>query len=141
MREFCVCSRRHRIPVTFQPCHINLITVAADGSRSTASFLGSVSFAISKHNSIYNETQPDPFLRRHHSILYLHRRQWPGQCLSCSTDIVTTLPTVPSGSYPDVDAVALAKFTHDGDVLIELKGPSNMTDAANHLISAPHAAT
>lgn len=54
---------------------------------------------------------------------------------------VTTLPTVASGSYPDADAVALAKFTHDGDVLIELKGPSNMTDAANHLISAPHAAT
>ena len=62
----------------------------------------------------------------------------------CGTDPVISWPTVDSStSCPDLAAETLATFEYlkdDGttDILIELRGPANLADAADLVISAPH---
>lgn len=54
-------------------------------------------------------------------------------------EIVTIAPTVDSSiNCPNLEVVTLDTFTYNGDVLVELLGPANMTTAADLLISAPH---
>mmetsp|Transcript_24169 Transcript_24169/g.52129 ORF Transcript_24169/g.52129 Transcript_24169/m.52129 type:complete len:397 (-) Transcript_24169:100-1290(-) len=62
----------------------------------------------------------------------------------CANDVVNTEPTIDSSIIcPDLAATTLMSFTYlndDGteDVLIELRGPSDMADAADLVITAPH---
>ena len=61
----------------------------------------------------------------------------------CASDIISTEPTIDSSTEcPNLVAETLATFTYNNngidDVLIELRGPSNMADAADLVIAAPH---
>ena len=61
----------------------------------------------------------------------------------CSSEVVTTTPTINSEiECPDLAWETLDTFTYNNngvdEVLIELRGPSNMADAADLVISAPH---
>ena len=55
----------------------------------------------------------------------------------CGTDIVNTEPTGVS-SCPTLSWVTLDTYTYNGEVLIELRGPQSVADAADLVITAPH---
>mmetsp|Transcript_21936 Transcript_21936/g.46300 ORF Transcript_21936/g.46300 Transcript_21936/m.46300 type:complete len:397 (-) Transcript_21936:145-1335(-) len=57
----------------------------------------------------------------------------------CAGDVINVEPSIDSTTIcPGLGWETLQTFEHDGDVLIELRGPSNMADAADLVISAPH---
>lgn len=57
----------------------------------------------------------------------------------CADDVVNAAATVDSTTTcPTLAAVTLATFVYNGDVLIELTGPSDLADAADLVISSAH---
>ena len=58
----------------------------------------------------------------------------------CANEVVNTAPIVvdPSQECPGLTWVTLDTFTYNNEVLIELRGPSDMSYAADLVITAPH---